>query len=361
MSDPRSVRMLRFAWGISLAVALGYGLQTPLAVLSSVLVAASLGTPSPRPSARVLLAGLLCIAGAVGFGVLVSSVALSTPMVYYLAMALLLYRIFYATAGGAPAFPMLMLLLGVVLIPLLGLQSMAAAVDFAQDFVAAAALALILIWLMFWLLPDPESVSVSPSDAAPGATRAQRHRYALERSAAVLPLLVLVVSLQRSDQMTTLMYAAILIQAPAAAAGRQAGLGMLAGSLIGGAFAMTFYLLTTLWFSYALMIMLVLLFGLLLGDRIFSQGPWAAWFAKAPAAFLILINSSNEAYGDETQTQLLLRIVAVVMASLYVLVAFALMERLRARGGAGRGRPGAAPSGVPEGVPEGVEERAPAG
>ncbi|MBW2274982.1 MAG: DUF2955 domain-containing protein [Deltaproteobacteria bacterium] len=336
-AEERSRRILRFAFGITLAAALGYGLQTPLAVLSTVLVAASLGTTAPRPTPKMLLAGLLCIAGAVGLGVLVGSVALTTPAVYYLAMALLLYRIFYATAGGAPAFPMLMLLLGVVLIPLLGSYSMSAAVDFARDFVAAAAIALLLIWLMFWLLPDTETAVASEAAAAPPATRAQRHRYALERSAAVLPLLVLVVSFHKTDQMTTLMYAAILIQAPAAAAGRQAGLGMLAGSLIGGAFAIVFYLLTTLWFSYALLIMLVLLFGLIMGTRIFSQGPWAAWFAKSPAAMLILINSSNEAYGDETQTKLLLRIAAVVMASLYVLVAFDLMERVRARGSAKRG------------------------
>lgn len=333
MSELRSARILRFALGITLAVALGYGLETPLAFLSSVLVATFLGSPAPRPDARTLLAGLLCIAGAVGFGVVVSSVALTTAAVYYLMIGLLLYRIFFATAGGAPAFPMLMLLLGVVLIPLLGTKSMTAAVDFAWDFIAAAGFALVLIGAMYWLVPDPQSLQ--PGQAAPGAvaTRSERHRYALERCLALLPLLVLVVSLHQFDQMKTLMYAAILIQAPAAAAGRQAGLGMLVGSLIGGAFAIAIYLLTTLWFSFPFLLMLILLSGLLIGTQVFSGGPWATWFAKSPAAMLILIDSSNEAYGAETQTQFLLRIGAVVLASLYVLVAFALMERLKSREG----------------------------
>ena len=347
MADPRTLRILRFALGITLTVALGYGLATPLAFLSSVLVASFLGSPAPRPDARTLLAGLLCIAAAVGFGVLVSSVALATAALYYLVMGLLLYRIFFATAGGAPAFPMLMLLLGVVLIPLIGTRSMVAAVDFASDFVAASGIALALIWGMYWLVPDPRTQDAGAAPAAAVATRSERHGYALERCIALLPLLVLVVSLHQLDQMTTLMYAALLIQAPAASAGRQAGLGMLAGSLIGGSFALAIYLLTTIWFSYGFLLLLVLLAGLLMGGQIFSGGPWAAYFAKSPAAMLILINSSNEAWGDETQTKFALRILAVVLASLYVAGAFELMERIKAwrrarRGGAGAGRAGEA-------------------
>jgi hypothetical protein len=321
-------RALRFAFGVTLSTAIVYAAALPLGFLSSVLVASLLGTPAPRPGLRALGGIVLSIAGAFALGIAVSLVALGSPLVYYLAMSLLLYWIFHANAAGAPAFPMLMLLLGVVLVPVLGLTAVELGVLFAEYFLLAATLSLPIVWGAHWVFPDRESAAAPPQAATPGNSRAECHQLAARRTLALLPLLGLVVSLQQTGQLSMLLYAAILIQAPGAVGGRQAGRAMIGGSLVGGAAAIGITLVTQFYFSYPLMLGLVLLASLLLGTVIFGGGPNAALAAKAPAAMLILLDKGSSLFGDPAADALLARVISLGAATLYVAAVIGLHERL---------------------------------
>jgi hypothetical protein len=323
-------RALRFAVAVTLSTALVYAIDLSFGFLTSVLVASLLATPAPRPSPSVLGAIALSIAGAFAFGIAVSLVALGSPLVYYAAITLLLYWIFHAVAAGAPAFPALMLLLGVVLVPVLGLSSVEMGVVFAESFLKAAVLALLLVWLAYWILPDRAATAAVSGPTTNGLTADECHRYALHRVLALLPLLALVVSLQQTSQVAMLLYAAILIQAPGASGGRMAGTAMIGGSLVGGAAALAITLLTTIYFSYPLLLLLVLLVSFAMAAQIFASGPNAALLAKAPAAMLILMDKGNAMFGDATGDALISRVVALAAATLYVAAAFALIERIGA-------------------------------
>jgi hypothetical protein len=324
-------RALRFAIAITVSTAFVYAAQIPIGFLCSVLVASLLSTRAPRPAPLMLFGVAAAIAGALAFGSVISLVSLQSPLIYYLAITLLLYRIFLGTARGAPSFPMLMLLLGVVLLPVLGLTSTQLSFDFAEDFVNASLLSLAIVWLAHWLLPDKSEAVHQIAPAPPPLLRRDAHDHALARTLALLPLLFLVVSLQQTDQLKMLMYAAILIQAPGAAGGRMAGRSMIMGSVIGGAAAVVISLLTTLYFSFALLLLLVLIVSLVIGAVIFSERPLAATFAKAPAAMLILMDKSDKMFGDSTSDALTARLIALGLATLYVVFAYQLIEHLQAR------------------------------
>ncbi len=340
--DLRAARTLRFALGVTLSVVFAYALEYSSFSLTTVLVATLLAAPAPRPGPRALAGLALSIAIALGFGVAISMVLLTSPLLFVLATGLLLFHIFYAATGGAPPFAVLMLLLGVILIPVMGSQSLALAVDFAGDFFVAASLALGWVLVAFAVIPDPvESASPLPGPAASGAVLSQedRTRLALRSVTVVLPLVMLFLTMQWVDKLTALLFVAILAMAPGAAQGRSAGIGMLVGTLIGGGFALVIYVLTSLHYSYVFLCLLVLLACLMLGRRIFSETPSAALFAKAPASMLILISSVDPFMGGDTNTKFFLRIQMVVFACVYIVLAFQVLDVFETRRQKGRAPP----------------------
>ena len=322
----RDVRILRFAFGTGLSVALAYGLEYPVSFLSTVLAAAFLGTPAPSPGARALATIEASIAASFAVGIVMSLVLVPSPLVYFLALSLLLFRIFHASMGGASPFIVLMALIGVILIPVLGTQSTTLAVDVAADFFWAATIGFAWVAIAHAVLPDPGFTSASPAPADPTILPdEERYRAALAMVALVLPLAMAIVLLQWSDQITTLLYVAILSMRPTAL---RAGAGMVVGSLIGGSAALVVYVLTSIHHSWLFLVLLVLWILLMLGRRIFSEGPRAALFAGAPAAFLILISSTNSAFGEETETKLLMRLISIVLATSYLVIGQRLLSSL---------------------------------
>ncbi len=324
--------MLRFAAGTTLAVAFAFGLDYSLAVVTPLLTSVFLAAPTPRPTLRVMVAILSAAVLGLGLGVGVGLLFTGSPALLFGVTGLLLFRIFLAAARGTSPFLVLMLLIGVLLVPILAVQSLEQAVQFPVDFVVALLLSFVFVQLGFELFPAPAAEPrVAPAASAPPAPA--QLAFALQRTATFLPLFAIVVTLGWTGQIQSLLYAVILSLSVQAGPGWRASLPMLGGALIGGGAAVVIYLLTSMYHEFALLLALVALGLLVIGRGQFSGRPAAVYFASAHTAMIILISSTSSYFGDETGAKFFDRLIAIVMAATILTVGLPLAAHLlRPRG-----------------------------
>lgn len=327
MTELAATRTIRFTAGTGLAAAFAFGLDYSLGVVTPMLAAVFLSGPGPRPTLSAMGMILLASACGLGLGVLTSLVCIHAPSLLFLAVGLMLFRIFLAAARGTSPFLVLMLLIGVLMVPVLASVSIQLAWDFLADFLVALGLALVFVQLAFELFPDPERASAAAAPA-PSPPPAAQLAYALQRTAVFLPLFAGVVTLQLTGQLQALLYAVILSLGAQPRGGLKASLPMLGGALIGGAAAVVIYLTTSMVHEYVLMILMVTLALAWIARGQFTEGRLQVYFASAPGALLILVSSTDSIFGDETGAKFFTRLTSIVVAAAIVSVGLTVAESL---------------------------------
>tara|TARA_B100000809_G_C14959802_1_gene466969 strand:- start:454 stop:750 length:297 start_codon:yes stop_codon:yes gene_type:complete len=71
-SDVKTLRVLRFAFGVTFACALAYGINWPLAFLMPVFMAMILAMPLPKPSVKASLNNMMSTLQAFAIGLVFS-------------------------------------------------------------------------------------------------------------------------------------------------------------------------------------------------------------------------------------------------------------------------------------------------
>lgn len=325
LADARSVAILRFALGSTAAVALAFGFAWPIGFLTPVLVAKLLGTPGFRPSLAVGVGMLGGIAIGLGLGLAIALPLNAYPLVQLLVVGLALFRIFFASAAGAPGFPVTMMLIGVTVLPLVEMESRALAVDFVGGFLTLGFAAMALVGLAHGLLPDPPGVAAPEPAAAAARDPALRVRQAALSTAVVLPLLLFVFSLKLTGALLVLAFVAILAQQPGLREGLRSGVALLVGNALGGLAAIVGYELLVIVPSYGFLLVLMLLAALLFGTRVLGGDPRAPLWAMAFSTFLILLGGSTAPTGGEADVSFYTRIFQIFLAALYIVGAFAAL------------------------------------
>lgn len=328
--DERSRRILRFSIGVTIGTGFAYLSGFKLPFLVPILIAMLLTSPAPRPTLRAGLSFVLPVAAGAFVGVLITRYFLQYRVMFLLVEFLVLYRIFYALAGGAKPLRMVWLLIATLLIPLMGLASMSLSVGVAIGLVKGAAIAVFVVWLSFGLLPDPPASetaqgapSAPPKKQAPAAARAA---YARRSLAVVFPVVVVFYYLALTSDAVILLYIGLLALSPNFAAGWKSGKSMIKGNLIGGLVAIVFFELLVVYPTLAMLVLLTLVVGLTFGDVIFSTRPIAPVFKTAFNAVMILVGFSLT---DDASAKFSTRIVQITMAAVYVAVAFGFLEYLQ--------------------------------
>jgi len=173
--------VMRYAIGSTLLMALATGIGWELAYLTPVLALGFFapGTNMPKFKEGVGFVGIIAVTTFTGF--IFTRFFLDYMLLFILLLALALLSIFYTNRLGAK--PKVFMLISLLLLPMLGMQSMAAAFAFTQTFTMGAAITIVLVWVVYALFPDK---SVPGADKAgqvpPGAVPSTeaRFRYALE-------------------------------------------------------------------------------------------------------------------------------------------------------------------------------------
>ena len=335
LTDARSRRIVRFALGTTLGSGLAYLIGFDLPFLVPILVAMLLASPAPCPSVRKGLAFVVPVAMGAFLGVVLTRYFLKYPLIFLLMEFLVLYRIFYALAGGAAPLRAVWLLIAALIIPLVGQASIGLSIGVAWGLVKGTVIAILAVWLSFGLLPDPPTESPSGAgglDAKPAKQvppPAARAAYARRTLIVLFPIVLVFFSWSLYSHAVILVYVGLLSLLPSFAAGWKQGKGMITGNLIGGVVAIVFYNLLTGYPEFVMFLLLTLIVGLTFGDVIFSTRPIAPTIKTAFNAVMLLVGMSLTGSGSNAASNFYARIAQVMLAVVYVAAAFGFLEYLQ--------------------------------
>ena len=121
-SAHRRAQIYRLACGMTLSAGVAFGLAWPLSFITPVLTAKLLSLPKVM-AFKASLAFVTMISGSFILSYLLLLPMLSYPAVHLLVMALILFLLFYAKAGGTNPILVVFLLIGALVVPLIGTLS----------------------------------------------------------------------------------------------------------------------------------------------------------------------------------------------------------------------------------------------
>jgi multidrug efflux system outer membrane protein len=328
----QELHILRYAVGATLAMALAMGFDWFLSFLMPVLILSFLAPAATRPTLRDGLNFVLVIALACFIALMIARMLLPYPFVYIPLVGLILCRLYYAKDTSFPPLLILWLLIAILVIPMMGMQSIALANMVAIYIVIGAAVTMLIVWIAYGLLPSPDAKSANklneqPVKVAP-PTKQERFKSAVESTTVVFPVLAIFYIFQLSGALIVLIFIALLSMQPGFAKDFKMGKALIAGNLIGGAAAILFYELLVIFPEYIFLVLLTLLAGLIFGSRLFSGKPAAPLYGMAFSTLLLVIGSTTGAAG-EADVKVYTRILYIMMAVVYVVFAFGLIERFK--------------------------------
>ena len=330
-SSPRDVRVMRYACGATLAMAIAMGFQWDLAFLLPVLLLGFLSNPAARPGLKTGFVFVTVIAVASFVGLLLGRYLIPYPLVFLPFSGLLLLRVFYAQQGGRSPLLITWLLIALMVIPLIIMQSPQLASVVALGIVFGAAMSVALSMVAYWAFSEAatgEAAAAKPTKQQSGRARFQN---AVLGTIVVWPVMTLFYTLEWTGSVLVLVFVALLSQNPEFAKNFQAGKALIVGNVIGGVAAIAMYELLVMMPEYGFMLLLTLLLGLVFGARVFSDKPMAPLYGMAYSTVLLVIGSTTSSSGD-AGAKVYSRVIQMMLAVIYVVTAFGLIERLRRRG-----------------------------
>ena len=310
---------LRIAFGAVIGFLLAGAFQITLFFLPALLAVQLLSLMVRPPVLAEAIALVFLMAVLAWVTLLVAGVFSGQPVVYLLMVGLLVFFGFLLDSAGKAIPATLMLTLGST-IPLVVAQSADAAAGIAGALIGATVIALLAIWTVFALFPAASSATaVAPaSHASP--------RAALINTALLIPVLLLFLIDGRMTFVAVIVIVNIIRQRKRGAASL-AALGLLFGNILGGVLASIAYAFVTVQSGPVFFLLVVLLFGLMLGGGGVVAGPKAPIYSVAFVSFIILLGLGISPAPGETAVYFVDRLVSVLGAGAYAVGAISLVSR----------------------------------
>jgi hypothetical protein len=306
-------------------MALAYAIDWSLSFLTPLLCAVILAKPLP---VLPLNAGLLNMAVtllAFLFSFLFTLLLLPYPLIYSLSLAVVLFNAYYFLNRGGSFWLVLMLLLSVLMMPLLSSISNGLAFGVVVGFVWSGWVTIFMVWLVHFLVPDPETVQFPKRAGFQPGYSATAARTALKSTVVVWPLALLFVANDWVSQMLVLIFVAIFTLMPDLEKGKLAGAATLASTMIGGIAAWLAYYLLVAVPEYFFFVVLMLFLSLAFGNIIFSERRLAKLYPSAMTTLIVLLNGSMDADSSFTET-FFVRLALIFLATIYVVFALKLLH-----------------------------------
>ena len=323
--DQTSTRRLRFAVGVTLAVALAYAINWPLSFLFPILTSVLLALPFPMPSVQAGMRNMLYTLGAFAMGLVFSLFFLNYPLAYIPALGLVLFHLYYYLNRGGSFWLTLIGIMAILLLPMLANTSEGLAFGVSVGFIVSSWSTVIMVWVSHLLVPDPQAGKFPQLPGfQPGYSYVAAQK-ALKSTLVVLPLASLFIIFNLTDYLMVLLFSAIFIFKPELSEGREAGRNSLISTILGGLGAWVFYLLIVAVPEFHFFIALMFLTSLIFAMQIFSIKPSAKYYGSAFVALLILVNGSM-AEGADFIELFAMRIILILVTVMYIVAALKLLN-----------------------------------
>lgn len=331
----KDLRTLRLAVGTTVAVGIAYGVGWPLYYLTPMLVWNFLRAPSGGLTMAAGLDVIFSLVTGCLFGTIFSLALLRFPVIFILAMWLFLFLLFYANTGGMSPNRFLWMMMGILVVPLLGMQSLELSLAAVGYLIASGVVAVLLTWLFQGLLPDGVAPGRHPDPVPPSSVKrpdmnsSMRLRSAGLSMLAVAPLATIVYVFNLTDELLLMIFAAQIAPAASSAAGAKMSKTMLLGNVLGGAAAIVFYYMILIAPTYAFLIALTGLGSLIFARANFSSDKMAPFYGMAFSNLLLLIGQTTAPGSETVGLKFLIRVGQVTLAGVYLILAFNLFERFQ--------------------------------
>jgi len=324
----RRVRILRYAVGTALAMAIALGFGWQLSFLAPVLTQSFLGSPASRPAFKAGIAFVAVVTVSCLAGLLLTRYFLPYPLVFIIFTSYLLFRLFYAKLGGVSPLLITFMLISILVIPILSMMFPGLAILVAAGIGMGAVVTIGVVWLAHALFPDPGVVVSQTPKKPPATVSIERLRGAVLSTVILVPVFILFYTFQWANSILILIFIAILAQEPSFATNFKAGIALIVGNVIGGAASILFYEILVIVPEFWFMVVLTCLFGLVFGAQLFSGKSKAPLYGMAFSTVLLVIGSTTSGEG-EAGSKVYSRVFQMMIAVVYVVSAFGLIERFR--------------------------------
>jgi uncharacterized membrane protein YccC len=321
----RNRAILRSAIGVTVAFAIAQIINWTLAYMTALFVALLLQAPKPLPVKAGLYFVLVSVAASIA-GYALAVFVLPYPGAAALLIVLLLANIFYLGARGGSPLLVVFGLIAVLVLPLLGQTSPDLTGIVAVALVINIAIAVLLSWLAFLVVPALDTGAVAPAKP-PVPDEFDATIAALKMTAVVGAIALLFLSFEWG-LVLALINAAILAQQLSADSGTKAAAGMLAANLLGGIAAVLIYYFLIAAPSLPLLLMLLFVAALLFGEKIYSGKPEGKLWASAFTTILLILGGILSPTSDGASAKLADRLWQIGLAALYVAFAYTLLNEM---------------------------------
>ena len=219
-----------------------------------------------------------------------------------------------------------MLLISLLMMPMLATIDGRLAVNVSIGFVWSGWVAVWLIFLAFFVVPDPQKRVFPKRPAAHRGYVPAASNLALKSTAVALPITIVFIAYEMSDLILVMVNAAIFTLSPDLSKGKAAIQKSITSTLIGGMAAYLFYWLLVAVPEYYFFMLVFFIFSLAFSTRIFSDRPDAKYYSSALVAMIILFNGSIGEDKDFTSL-FVMRVFLMSLAGVYVIFALKVLDR----------------------------------
>jgi len=290
MDSARAQTVLRFAFGVTLAFVVAELAEWTPPFLSAVLTCVVLANIPVRPPIKVALGFSLVIGASAFFGLFLSMALRGAPHILFGLSTLIVFLALHALAKGASKLAPLFILICTTAIPVVGMQSLAAAQHFAVAFAAGACFAIFMAWVSWLIFPK-----ALPPRAAPKARPLSPElafRYALLGTATLAPLMLTYLMMGLYTALPVMIGTVMIVATLDFHLGRkQAALRVIA-NFAGGVSSVIVLVLLAIYPSLTTFTLCVLASALLFGLRISHGDPMAQLLVVACNGYLIVFGTA---------------------------------------------------------------------
>ncbi|GAD89706.1 MULTISPECIES: DUF2955 domain-containing protein [Vibrio] len=323
--NPAMVRQLRFAVGVAASATLAYTFNWPLAFLFPIFTTLLLSMPLPQMTPIALVNALFNTVKGFCFGLLFSVLLIKFPIIFLLLLFISLFYIYYYLNRGGSFWLTLMLMLSMLILPMLSTMSEGLAIGFSLGFVASAWAAILFVFSIHYVLPDPNKAPFPPPAKLNNSYVPIAAKLALKSTLVAFPIAAFCISFARTDLLLTMVFAAMFTMKPELSAGKEAGRNSLISTILGGVVALVFYWALVATPLFVFFILLMFGIALFMGMNIFSANPRGQYYGSAMTCIIVLINGNMGADSD-FMSALVSRILFISLAILYIVVALRVLD-----------------------------------
>ncbi len=303
----------RIAFAAAVGLTLGEVLGWDFPFLPAMLAVQLLTGRGPI-SVKQGVAFVIVMVAACAFSILLAQILVDSPLVLVLAVSLLIFLEFLLLARGQAMGVAAIFLITTAVVPLLAVESMSVAYGLIHSLIAGSALAVLLAFAAHAFFPTralAEPVSARAQGGAPVAV-------ALANAAVLMSLVIYFMLTVSPVSIVAVLTVIGILRQPADLSGGTAA-GLILGNLVGGLAATAAYILVTLLPSPAFLLLVVLLVGLLFGDRIARGGESAPIYTVSLATFLIVLGLGLSPLPQDSGTLFIARVFDVMVAAVYAI------------------------------------------